>query len=74
MENKVENFRRIATNRTNKIIDTIESLSNLSNNAYYEYTDEEINVIFEKIIIEAERVKAKLLDSNKSKKRSVLWF
>ena len=72
MENKVENFRRIATNRTNKIIDTIESLSNLSNNAYYEYTDEEINVIFEKIIIEAERVKAKLLDSNKSKKRSIL--
>ena len=73
MENKVENFRRIASNRTNKIIETISSLSNLSNTSYYEYTNEEIEKIFNAIIDEANRTKKILLDANSNnKKRFVL--
>ena len=40
---KQENFKRIATNRVNKIIDLISKLQNLSNSSFYEYTDEQIN-------------------------------
>ena len=73
MENKVENFRRIASNRTNKIIETISSLSNLSNTSYYEYTNEEIEKIFNAIIDEANRTKKIWLDANSNnKKRFVL--
>ena len=74
MENKRENFIRIATNRTNKIIDTIQSLSNLTNTSYYEYTTEDIEKIFSSIIEEAENTKAVLLNANKNKKRFLLWL
>ena len=73
MENKIENFKRIAGNRTNKIIETISSLTNLSNTSYYEYTNEEIEKIFNAIIEEAEKTKKLLLDANNnSKKRFTL--
>ena len=49
MENKKQNFKKIAENRTNKIIDMISLLGNLSNTSYYEYTDEQINAIFDAI-------------------------
>lgn len=73
MDNKKENFKRIASNRTNKIIDTISSLSNLSNASYYEYSNEEIELIFNAIIEEAKKTKKILLDANNnSKKRFIL--
>ena len=46
MDNKKDNFKRIAENRTNKIIDMISLLGNLSNRSFYEYTDDQINSIF----------------------------
>ena len=69
MENKVDNFKRIASNRTNKIIETISSLSNLSNTSYYEYTEEEINKIFDAIIKEAEETRKILLEANINNKK-----
>ena len=45
MENKKENFKRIAENRTNRIIDAIASLKNLTNTSYYQYADEDIEAI-----------------------------
>ena len=54
---KQENFKRIATNRVNKIIDLISKLQNLSNSSFYEYTDEQINQIFS--VIQAELDKQK---------------
>ena len=49
METKREKFVRLAEARTNKIIKMIELLGNLSNTSSYEYTEEEVNRIYETI-------------------------
>lgn len=49
MESKRERFKRIAENRTNKIIDMIDLLGNCSNKNNYEYTDEDLRSIFSAI-------------------------
>ena len=49
MESKKERFKRIAENRTNKIINMIDLLGNCSNKNNYEYTDEDIKNIFNAI-------------------------
>jgi len=43
---KKERFRRVATARTNKIIDMIRLLGNCSNTGNYEYTDAQVQKIF----------------------------
>lgn len=69
MENKKENFKRIAENRTNKIIDLISSLGNLSNSSYYEYTDEQIKSIFDAIQKELNKQKKKFEQKEHSKNK-----
>lgn len=49
MNEKRERFKRIAENRTNKIIDMIELLGNCSNRNNYEYTEEDVKSIFNAI-------------------------
>lgn len=49
MESKRDRFKRIAENRTNKIINMIDLLGNCSNKNNYEYTDEDIKNIFNAI-------------------------
>lgn len=49
MESKRERFKRIAENRTNKIINMIDLLGNCSNKNNYEYTEEDIKNIFNAI-------------------------
>ena len=71
---KQENFKRIANNRVNKIVDLISKLHNLSNTSFYEYTDEQINEIFN--LIQNELDKQKQLfekDKKKGQKRVELW-
>lgn len=68
MENKQENFKRIASNRTNKIIDTIRSLGNLTNSSFYEYTDEQVESMFAAIEAEIDNQK-KVFESKKEKKQ-----
>ena len=46
MDKKQENFKRLAENRTNKIIDMLELLGNLSNKSNYSYTQEQVDTIF----------------------------
>ena len=46
---KKSNFIRIAEARTNKIIESIALLGNLSNTSYYEYTPEQIETMFSAI-------------------------
>lgn len=67
--NKQDNFKRIAENRTNKIIDMIASLSNLSNTSYYEYTKEQIEAIFDAIQYELDKQKKNLMPKNDGKKK-----
>ena len=49
MDSKKDNFKRIAEKRTNKIIESISKLHNLTNTSFYEYTNEQIDAIFNAI-------------------------
>ena len=74
MENKKENFKRIAEKRTNKIIESISKLQNLTNTSFYEYTEEQIESIFNAIQKELDSQK-KIFENNskKERKRFELW-
>jgi len=75
MENKRANFKRIAENRTNKIIDQISLLGNLSNSSYYEYTDDQIEAIFDAIQEELDKQRAKFIKTKDGKKKKFeLWL
>lgn len=63
---KKENFKRIADNRVNKIVDLISKLHNLSNASFYEYTDEQIKEMFNLIQNELDKQK-QLFDNDKKK-------
>ena len=69
MENKKNNFKRIAENRVNKIIDMIGLLGNLSNSSFYEYTDEQIETIFNAIESELEKQKQKFVKKKDGRKK-----
>ena len=48
-ETKREKFIRLAERRTNRIIDQLNLLGNLSNTSAYEYTQKDINKMFKAI-------------------------
>lgn len=48
-DEKAENFIRLANKRTNKILEDIDILTNLSNRNQYNYTDEQVDKIFSAI-------------------------
>ena len=60
-ETRNERFKRIASKRTNEILEKIRILGNCSNKSSYEYTDEEINKIFSEIEKQLKLTKAKFL-------------
>ena len=57
MESKRERFVRLAEARTNKIIDMIQLLGNCSNQSQYEYTQKDVNKIFNTIQAELDAAK-----------------
>ena len=69
MNAKQENFKRIAENRVNKIIDMISKLENLNNTSFYEYSDEQMENIFKAIQKELDKQKELFKKSKNSKKR-----
>lgn len=69
MNVKQENFKRIAENRVNKIIDMISKLENLNNTSFYEYSDEQMENIFKAIQKELDKQKESFKKTKKSKKR-----
>jgi hypothetical protein len=58
-ETKDEAFRRLAERRTNAVLDRIRVLGNLSNPYAYEYTDDEVRLIFAAIDHELRLTRAK---------------
>lgn len=64
-ETKHEKFQRIATNRTNRIIDQLRLLGNCSNRSNYEYTEDEVKRVFNAIEAEMKAQKAKFAGSSK---------
>ena len=69
MTDKKNNFKRIAENRTNKIIDMLELLGNLSNTSFYEYSDADIEKIFSAIEDQLEKTRSKFARTKKTTKR-----
>ena len=66
---KEDNFKRLAENRTNKIIDMIHLLGNLSNTSNYSYTEEQVNTIFDAIEKELDEQRVKFVGKQEKKKK-----
>lgn len=49
-ENRQERFKRLATQRTNAVLEKLRLLGNLSNKANYDYSEEDVKKMF--IVIE----------------------
>lgn len=67
-----EKFKRIASARTQKIIDMIELLGNCSNQYVYEYSQEEVDKIFGAIETELKLSKEKFKGKGKTNDRFML--
>lgn len=69
-ETKREKFVRIAEARTNKIINMIQLLGNCSNRSLYEYSQKDVNKIFNTIQTELDEAKKRYSkqDSQKGSK------
>lgn len=68
---KVDNFVRLAEARTNKIIDMIGLLGNLSNKSNYIYTEEQVESIFNSIQQALDESKQKFSNEPIQKKKSL---
>ena len=71
-ENKHSRFKRLAEARTEKIMDMLDLLGNLSNKSFYEYSDEEVKAIFSAIEESVIENKNKFNKHKKSKRRFTL--
>lgn len=58
-EDKNEKFRRLAEARTNKLVDSIRLLGNLSNRYHYDYTQEQVCLMFDSLQSELDEQKKK---------------
>ncbi len=65
---KSERFKRVAENRTNKIINSLRLLGNCANKSNYEYTEDEVKKIFAAIEAEVRDTKAKYQTKSKNKR------
>ena len=68
MDSKRERFRRVASRRTNEVLKKLAILGNCANRSAYEYTDDEINKIFNEIEKVLRMTKMKFHMSKNSKK------
>lgn len=66
-ETRRERFKRIASKRTNEILDKIRILGNCSNKSSYEYAEEEINKIFSEIDKQLKLTKGKFLTGRRER-------
>lgn len=67
-ETKKERFERIAEARKEKILDTVRLLENCSNKSNYDYSQDEINEIFDELSTAIENAKAKFTSDTKQKR------
>lgn len=66
---KHKNFKRIAEARTEKVLDMLDLIGNLSNTSFYEYEDKEIKAIFDAIEKSVDENKKKFSKKNKKTTR-----
>lgn len=65
---KKKTFKRLAENRTNKIIDMLHLLGNLSNTSNYSYSEEQVKTIFSAIEQELEIQRNRFVTKQATKK------
>ena len=65
METKRERFVRIAEARTNKAIDMIRLIGNCSNKSNYDYTEKDVNKIFDTLKRELNIAREEFNSANK---------
>ncbi|MCK4402904.1 MAG: hypothetical protein KAV98_03965 [Dehalococcoidia bacterium] len=68
-ESKEEAFRRLATKRTNAVLERIRVLGHCANPQLYDYTQEDVRKIFQAIEKELRVVKVRFQNSTKSEFR-----
>ncbi len=66
-ETKNEKFKRLATYRTNRVLERLRILGNLSNRSNYDYTQDEVKKIFGAIEEQLGIVKMKFKQKDKKK-------
>ncbi len=66
-ETRNERFRRIASKRTNEILEKIRILGNCANKSSYEYKEEEVNKIFNEIEKQLKLTKSKFLGGRRER-------
>lgn len=71
-ESKKERFRRLAVSRGNRLIREITLLGNLANRKNYDYSEEEVEQLFEPIEHELREVRA-LFDPDVPSDRKVTF-
>ena len=71
-ENRHSRFKRLAEARTEKVLDMIDLIGNLSNKSFYEYSDEEVKTIFDAIETSLQENKNKFNKNKKKKRRFTL--
>lgn len=64
-ETKEQRFKRLATKRTNDILNKIRILGNISNKSIYKYSESDVNKIFNHLQEEIKKNKARFKFSNK---------
>jgi len=62
LENPSEKFNRLATKRTNEVLNKLRILGNCANRQVYEYSREDVNKIFSAIEKKVKEIKAKFKD------------
>ncbi|MDO4467779.1 MAG: hypothetical protein Q4C49_12380 [Bacillota bacterium] len=65
---KAARFKRVAENRTNKIIEQIRLLGNCSNRSNYDYKEDDVKKIFTAIEAELKETKQKYQTKTNNKK------
>ena len=66
-ESKRQRFRRLASRRTNDVLERLRILGNLSNRSFYDYEDEDVMIMFTAIEEQLRAVKAKFISVRRRK-------
>ncbi|MBA7636033.1 hypothetical protein ES703_43646 [subsurface metagenome] len=65
-ESKKDAFRRLATQRTNNVLDRLRVLGHCANPQLYEYSEEDVKRMFKAIDTELRAVRFKFQNSSRS--------
>mgnify|MGYP000034613691 CR=1 FL=1 len=68
-DERIDRFKRVATNRTNKVIASLQSLSKCSDKKNYEYDVQQVRKIFNTIDTELRYIKSLFRETRRGKFR-----